>query len=219
MLDFAIIAEGPTDQIVLRSIIDGVCDWEEDPFVTNVQPPYDETSKERVDGGWTLVLDQLTSGKYKDALATSRYVIVQIDTDILSDLWTSLQRPDPLPATNAVQDVIAALAAKIDPSVRDRLIFAIGVESTECWLLPLIVDRSRPRDRAKTRTCYKTVNHELKLQKEPPLGPPPDGKDTKRYSKIARAYETAGVAESHAAHNPGLRAFVDQLKAVSPPAP
>jgi hypothetical protein len=97
MLDFAIIAEGPTDQIVLRSIIDGVCDWEEDPFVTNVQPPYDETGKERVDGGWTLVLDQLTSGKYKDALATSRYVIVQIDTDILSDLWTSLQRPDSLP--------------------------------------------------------------------------------------------------------------------------
>jgi hypothetical protein len=67
-MDFAIVAEGYTDQVVLKHILLGFFgDAGEEPLINFEQPLLDTTSQraEYSPGGWDLVIKYFQQGKYK----------------------------------------------------------------------------------------------------------------------------------------------------------
>ena len=49
--------------------------------VSSIQPLYDATDKSKATGGWGNLLDYLRSEAFQQTFQTSKYVIIQIDTD------------------------------------------------------------------------------------------------------------------------------------------
>lgn len=224
MADFAIVAEGITDQIVLKNIILAYYDEREpEPLIAFEQPPLDTTGTAGLPhaaGGWTLVVRYLSERKYRQALQFNQYVVVQIDSDIAAELGV----PRPLGCSDEafIELIINKLSAHIDSAdlvdVRGRLLFAIGFDEIECWLLPLIFDRSDKSMLAKDTGCLEAINHKLRRLNEEPLSTVSEGKDPMRYRRISSRYRRRRQVEN-AATNPGLANFLQQLAscALEPP--
>jgi hypothetical protein len=216
MVGFAIVAEGITDQIVLKNIILAYYDDREpEPLIVFEQPPLDTTGTAGLPhpaGGWTLVVRYLRERKYRQALQLNQYVVIQIDSDIAAEL--GVPRPSGCSDEAFIELIINKLCACIDgadlPEVRERLLFAIGFDEIECWLLPLIFDRSDKSMLAKDTGCLEAINHKLRRLNEAPLSTAGDGKDPTRYMRISSRYRRRRQVED-AATNPGLANFLQQL--------
>lgn len=216
MGDFAIVGEGVTDQIVLKNILLGFYqDRDPEPLIVFEQPPLDATGiagLPHAPGGWTLVVRYLRDRSYRQALQFHRYVVIQIDTDIASDLGVT--RTDAASDDDFVELIIGKLCSYIAEEdlaiVRDRLVFAIGLDEIECWLLPLVVDRSEKTFLAKTTGCLEAVNHRLRKSNEIPLSTQRGGKEPTRYRQISAPYRRRKQLED-AATNPGFARFLREL--------
>lgn len=216
MGDFAIVGEGITDQIVLKNVILGYFETRDaEPLIVFEQPPLDTTGAAGLPhppGGWTLVVHYLRDRSYLQALQLHRYVIVQIDTDIAHDLGVA--RADGLTDEQFIELIIGKLCSFIAPedlaAVRDRLLFAIGLDEIECWLLPLVFDRSEKKLLEKITGCLEAINHKLRISKELPLSTPANGKDPKRYERVSAPLRQKKKLD-RAATNPGFVKFLEEL--------
>ncbi len=225
MGDFAIVGEGVTDQIVLRNIILGVFqDRDPEPLIVFEQPPLDATGIAGLPyapGGWTLVVRYLRERSYRQALQFNRYVVIQIDSDISGDLGVA--RTDAISDQDFIEMIVRKLCSYIAEedlaSVRDRLLFAIGLDEIECWLLPLVFDRSEKTSLAKTTGCLEALNHKLRKSNNAPLSTQRDGKDPTRYRQVSAPYRRKKQLED-ASTNPGFARFLRELEAcvLDPPA-
>ncbi|HET7502059.1 MAG TPA: hypothetical protein VFK02_13675 [Kofleriaceae bacterium] len=216
MGDFAIVAEGITDQIVLRNIILAYYhDRIPEPLIVFEQPPLDVTGRAglfHAPGGWTLVVRYLRERKYRQALQLNQYVVIQMDSDIASEL--GITRPVGVADEPFVDMMINRLISFIPEqdlaSVRDRLLFAIGLDEIECWLLPLVFDRSERTALSKTTGCLEAIHNKLRRSNERPLSTGDGGKDPRRYDRLSSQYRRRKQLED-AATNAGLARFVRQL--------
>lgn len=216
MGDFAIVGEGITDQTVLRNVLFGFFESRDpEPLVVFEQPPLDTTGAAGMPhppGGWTLVVRYLRERKYLQALQLHRYVVIQIDTDIANDLGVS--RLAGLSDEDFIELIVAKLRSYVAPedlsAVRDRLLFAIGLDEIECWLLPLVFDRSERKFLEKVTGCLEAINHKLKTSKAQPLSTAADGKDPRRYERISAPFRKRKKLDE-AATNPGLVRFLKDL--------
>ena len=164
-------------------------------------------------GGWTLVRRYLQERKYRQALQLNRYVIIQLDSDIAGDMGVA--RAEGATEDDVLQlivDKICSYIAEEDlASVRGRLLFAIGIDEIECWLLPLVFDRSEKTSIAKTTGCLEAINHKLRKNNDPPLSTQKGGKDPRRYTQISALYRRRKVLDD-AAVNPGFARFLRELE-------
>jgi hypothetical protein len=223
MGDFAIVAEGVTDQIILKNIILAYYpDQDPEPLVVFEQPPLDATGRAGLPhppGGWTLVVRYLRERSYLKALQFNRYVIIQIDTDISDELGAA--RSDGISDDDFVELVINRLRSYIAAEdldfVKDRLLFAVGLDEIECWLLPLVFDRSEVKSLAKTTGCLEAINHKLRRSNEIPLSTA-GGKDPRRYARVTEQYRRRKQLEG-AATNRGFARFLRELGGCSLDAP
>ena len=226
--DFAIVAEGYTDQLVIKQILLGLFEQSDDePFVNFEQPLLDQTSRHRTPepGGWDQVLKYLQQGKYRQALQLNRYLVIHIDTDVSEEYGVPKQRDGkeltPLDLEAATVDKLRSL---IDESILrehgDRLLFAIAVHSTECWLLPLLFDRSQPQKQAKTVGCLAALDDELRKSNRPPISLA-DGKNPDAYRAIVRDFRKRKVIDEASRANPSLGAFIAEVarRSIQIPAP
>lgn len=222
MRSFAIIAEGVTDQAVLENILIGYFGDEDEPVVNHFHPPR-EPSDEPPAGGWTLVLRALRRNRHVEALQTNDYVVLQIDTDRCEDKGFDV-------STRAPDGVVLSPEALVS-KVRERLIhemgldffarhghrvlFAVAVDSIECWLLPLLYD-SEPVKKAKTTGCLDAANWKLVRIKAAPLSTA-DGKhkDLRAYERASRDYAKRKVLLRHGDENPSLTLFLRELATLS----
>lgn len=98
MLTFGIIAEGNTDQKVIRSILFGYFgDEEEKPVVNLVQPPPHDPVAQRggpPPAGWTLVFRSLRDGEHRKALELNDYIVIHIDTDVCDEKGFDVPKND-----------------------------------------------------------------------------------------------------------------------------
>jgi hypothetical protein len=217
MGDFAIVGEGVTDQIVLRNVLLGYYqDREPEPLIVFEQPPLDATGAAGLPfahGGWTLVVRYLSKGSYLQALQFNRYVVIQIDTDIAGDL--GVVRSDGLSDEDFIELIVGKLSSYIAEEdravVRDRLLFAIGLDEIECWLLPLVFDRSEKTSLAKTTGCLEAINHKLRKSNETPLSTQGGGKDPRRYERVSAPFRRGKYFEE-AAINAGFARFQRALE-------
>jgi hypothetical protein len=219
---FAIIAEGVTDQAVLENILLGYFgDEEDEPVVNHVQPPRDATSK--APGGWTLVFRSLRAGDHRKALQLNDYVIVHIDTDVCEepgyDVSHRAADGRALSPPELIEQVELKLLAAMDPEFcarnAGRIVFAIAVDSIECWLLPLLYDGEGAKKKAKTTGCLDAADRKLGRLNQPPLSTA-GGKSLASYERASRDYAKRGKLMKHRGENPSLDVFVENLAALGP---
>ncbi|EPR18587.1 hypothetical protein [Agrobacterium radiobacter] len=165
MPKFAIVSEGPTDQVVLDRVISLICEsgFEDDVIVNFAQPIRDETDSNKSEiGGWELVLEYCST-RISDALASNDYVVIQIDTDCGEEEnygvpLTTGGRDRPF--VDLIVDVEQLIAQKIGEPLfsefKERFIFAVSVHSLESWLLLYFFSDRR------TKNSFKKLQYFLK---------------------------------------------------------
>lgn len=178
MKRFALIAEGWTDIAVIENIVYGLCG--NDGVVNPLMPLQDATDAERTKeknfSNWELVFQYLASQQVQIALSTNDYLIVHVDTDEgdHENFGLPLTKGG---VTKSISDIvsecktllIAKLPKDIAPADVGRIIFAIPVLSTECWLVGLH-DAKHTHAPSKANNClqrlYGAVQKKMKVSKK-----------------------------------------------------
>ncbi len=181
MKSVGIVAEGITDYVVIRNILYGFFD-EEEPMIKPIQPVFDETQKAAKGysaqnseefGGWVNVIDYC---KHQERLAKDiqglDYLIIQIDTDTSEEKGFDVAKNDEKnqelntsELSNKVIEklqnlIVQAYTSDFFNFYQEKIIFAIAVHSTECWLLPL--HATQKADVQATKNCHKRLEKVLK---------------------------------------------------------
>lgn len=169
MTSFALITEGVTDQAVLDNILCGY--FGEDNIEINPLQPLRQDKDSF--GNWLNVFDYCSSPKLTQSLQVNDYVIIQIDTDVSEEVGYDIPKYVNKAGENRektveqmIDDVkrklIDILTPKIHQKYQSRIIFAICVDSLECWLLPLV----NPTQSRKVKGCLKNFQHHLTQRKK-----------------------------------------------------
>lgn len=225
MPNFAIISEGITDFVVLENILCGYFSKCDEEIVANpVDLSIDATSRGSAPppGGWTLVMRALRQGKHREALQNNDYVIIHIDTDRSEDAGYDVSPRDAdgqvLSPEELVQKVQRRLIAEMGPESHAQyaaqIIFAIAVDSIECWLLPLLYPGEAAK-KAKITGCLQAADRKLERIDRDFLSPKPNHKDVASYERESRAYAKRRNLMDHCGENPSLEIFVKNLAAVT----
>jgi hypothetical protein len=208
---FALIAEGPSDHIVLKHFLAAY--FRDPDIVANPLQPSSPT----IPGGWTEVLRCCSSPRVEAALVDNDFVVIQIDTDVCEEVGFGVPRRDPESAESLSPDqladrvtefLIARLPSGVHERFADRILFAVCVDSIECWLLPLYYNDGR---RSKLTHCLGSLNQQLAIQEKFSIDL--TNKQTLYYEKIMRSKKCGKrkTLESIAGENPSLTRFIRAL--------
>jgi len=165
---FGIISEGPTDQIIIENILVGYFnDYDLPARIKYLQPLNDATDDDiRKYGGWKNVFEYCQSDYLIDAFEQNDYIVIQIDTDCCEEKHYDISRRDESGDILSAEQLIKKVVEKFElvfttshqekyQRFKDRLLFAICVEETECWLLPLYHDS---KIKESTNNCIHKLN-------------------------------------------------------------
>lgn len=230
MVDFALITEGQTDQAVLENILYG-CFGEDDIDVNPLQPRTDKTGTfylenqsdkdtERNEyGTWGNVFWYCRSELFRSIFQNNDFVIIQLDTDVseqdgfnVSQTFINLGgERENLTIEELIQKVKERIVTEIDKTVyekfRERIFFAICVDSIECWLLPIFCSDGDQKA-ARIQGCFKALNHQLKLKNIRRI---PVSKPVRKYSEVSQSYSKKKILLKKGVKNPSLKIFLDSL--------
>jgi hypothetical protein len=216
MKTFALITEGITDQAILENILDGVSGGT--AFTRPLRPLRDETDLNRVAecefSNWELVLEYLKSDAILDAIQTNDYVVIQIDTDQCEHTNFGVSLHDQGKMKN-IQDIVDECKAKIlsllnpafPPSEMFRLLCAIPVLSSECWLLSL-VDSNHIHSEKLALSCENRLSNFLKRKNDSLT------KEYEKYLKISSNFRKLKTLNTVADKTPCLKMFLDAAVAI-----
>lgn len=221
--DFAIVAEGVTDQIILKHILVGFFgDWDEEPTINFVQPLYDTTGQKGAPspGGFDQVIKYLESSRYREALQFNRYLVIHLDTDVSEQYGVQKRDGERERTIEELFDAVTGrLRRLIDESTLvshgHRFLFAIAVHSSECWLLPLCFSGNQEAKQRKVAGCLAAANHALRKSNRSPLSAGEgrnEHKDPVAYLALARHYSKQKTLLEHRRSNPSLSIFLDTLQ-------
>jgi hypothetical protein len=222
MATFALVSEGITDQVVIEHLIYGVVEDGDDEEVhfTRLQPLRDETDKARQQresyGGWENVLEYCTkTEKLLEALSTNQYLVIQIDTDCcehpafgLSFHKDGAETPPIDLAIEARNVIIEKLSVDFYNRYQHRIIFAIAVHSTECWLLPFYGTTASAK--VKTKSCEHKLTTELAKLDISFM------KDHACFSKISKPLSKWKLINKNKNINLTLRTFLNDISSLAP---
>jgi hypothetical protein len=214
MKSLGLISEGITDQVVILNILYGYFDTN-DVELTYLTPVRDETDQNRiVDGsGWYSVIEYVRSSKFNEAFQYLDFVVIQIDTDVCELPRYEVSRREegielaPLELREKVRVKLREwIGTDVFEARQNQIIFAIAVDSIECWLLPLYYENDAAR-RKKTVNCLGTLNEALRRSK----GFTIDAKDPDYYDQASADYSKQRILRRLCRHNPSFNAFIDEL--------
>ena len=211
MSTFGLISEGVTDNAVLENLLIGYFKQDISENINHLQPP------PTVAGGWSRVLNYCTSSDFKNDFIDNNFMVIQIDTD------HSFETPfDVSHIKNGVKLSVEQLVESVKDRFRQlfstafggdflvnyehRILFAIAVHSTECWLLPLHTNDKK--DKVATTDCYKKLNKTVKGL----------NKTYKFYDKMSNDLQIPRKLNLAATENPSLKIFVENELKVKIPA-
>lgn len=214
---FAVIAEGPSDFEVLRHVLAGYFS-DPDIIVNQIQPAVDATSGSSSPGGWYEVIRFLASEKLAGAFALNDFIIIHIDTDVCEEAHFGVSRRESDGRERTAEELLATtverLIREIEPQTferyRARILFAVAVDSIECWLLPLYYNDNR---RAKTTNCLGSLN--VAVSTRDGFSIDPEKKQVKYYRKIIKPLARRKQLDACWPHNPSFRKFIEALAAAS----
>ncbi|MEY4905724.1 MAG: hypothetical protein RLZZ292_3539 [Bacteroidota bacterium] len=203
MVKLGFIVEGPTDRAVLENIIIGYFGEDISEYFTPLQPRELKDS-----GGWSRVITYCQSTDFVDAFDDSDFVIVQIDTDqsfefnVLHD-----ENGEKLPVDTLVKNIRLYFDELFQKAFGDtfltqfgqRILLAITVHSTECWLLPLYFKVDK--DKAAIKNCYQKLNKKIEGL----------NKTYKKYDNISAPYRNSKTLKKHSDINLSFKLFIEEL--------
>ncbi len=214
---FGLIAEGPTDQIIIEDILYGF--FGED-FVDDVRYLQPEIDK---DGGWGKVFNYCRSLDFQQAFQANDYLIIQIDTDVSEEKGFEVSHRDEKGNTLGAEDLIKNVKAKLIELIgtdfyqenSERIIFAISVHSMECWLLPLYY---QDKNKEKIERCFNLLGKKInELHKQKKIKFYFDltnkVKIPDHYKQISYQYSKNKILLGHYALNPSFKIFIEELQA------
>jgi hypothetical protein len=206
MKAIGLICEGPTDQVVLERLLEGIAG--EKVRANMIQPP--RPMRAGVDfGGWQQVFAAIRRKDVSNTLANHDFVVIQIDTDVCEEPGYDVPRRREnreLSDAELVACVVARLRAEIrtrDPDADlGRVAFAVCVNELECWLLLHIADRE------KTSGCHEACRAELTRRGEKALAMGLANKDPRAYEDLARDLRKPKAIPPLRGRSDSLDAFV-----------
>ncbi len=222
MVTFGLVTEGITDQIIIEHILTGFYD-SDDVFISELQPRRDEQNEDKATthGSWDKVFKYCKSEDFRAALMSTRdlFVIIHIDADVFytdnippayrietkeldgSDIsYESL-------LSKIKNKIIAAIGKQFYHDYKERIIFAIAVNSMECWLLPIYFNDNKKR---KMVQCLHTLNQALKKE-----GYTIHAKEPKYYRRASKPYLKNKFFMQKYRENPSLETFINSLKSAN----
>jgi hypothetical protein len=217
MAKFGVIAEGPCDQQVIENILIGYFGDQEEPVINPIQPATPASGADAAHGGWTLVFASLRRGDPQLALGFNDYVVIHIDTDVQEEAGFDVPRREDgveLSIPDRVRRVISKLTNCIDAPCyqahASRILFAVAVDTIECWLLPLLYSNNKVK---KTTGCLGSANVVLRRAGKNGLSGADGAKFPKAYNAASREYQKHKTLMEHRDKNPSLTLFIEQLDA------
>jgi hypothetical protein len=212
---FGLITEGVTDQAVIENVIAGCFEGIE-PDVRPFQPLGDETyrGQHKSYGGWEQVLAYCTSTRLDEAFQFVDFIIVHIDTDRCEDAHFDVSKRHADGSVCTCHELIVKVAARLREAIGDevwarrheRIVFAIAVDSTECWLLPLYAESNKKN---KQSNCLEVLNRALAKKNLRTVGS--ETKTARVYDQVSRPYSKHNTLMQHYRENDSLAVFVESL--------
>ena len=227
MPTFALVTEGGTDQAILKNILNGLAiritgdelDW-------SASRPEVSAGKQTTSGGWERVFEFIENQElFTDMLLRNNCVVIHIDTDCATHKNFGIelhQGGERRPTQDIIKDIKTLMSSKMSEelinSFQHKILFAIAVHSTECWLLPLYGKRRTPSNEQncerklavelskKNDTRRYLINKEMKLIK-----------DFSIYDELSSPYYEEIDAREVCIHNESLEQFItDALAFIEP---
>ncbi len=206
-MQIGIIAEGRSDQIAIEAIVQSYLN-DKDIILDPLQP------KEGEPGGWPLVIKYCKSQDFKEALPfNDGLIIIHIDCDVLkgdglpNDCVMQFNNLSVEETFLMVRDkLIEFITPEIFSKAEDKIVFAIAIDSLECWFLPIYHNQKAKQN--KTTGCLGTLNTEL-VKKE---GFYIDEKDEAKYRIISKHYFERKMIDKCYKTNKSFRLFIDDFK-------
>ena len=160
------ITEGDTDRAVLENILVGYFGEDISEYFTSLQP------KPKEMGGWSRVLNYCASTDFSDAFRSERldFVVIHIDTDRSFEKGYDVPH-DVNGRKLSVDELVNKVKERFDTLFKEafgieflekfchKILFAISVHDTECWLLPLYYKDSK--DKLELKNCYEKLNKKV----------------------------------------------------------
>lgn len=219
---FGLISEGITDQIVLENILVGYYN-SKNIIIDMLQPLRDETDENLAasDGNWHKVFEYCKSKQFRAAFSVREdyHVIIQLDTDFLfTEHYSREDYPIKthntsnirLNADDLVESVvdffIQLIGAPFYEKYETQIIFAISVDSLECWLLPIYFTDKKKN---KTTNCLTTLNTALVKKYEFSIDP--KKKNPSYYRTTSKPYQKQKFLLNKSKNNPSLKLFIEAL--------
>ncbi len=216
MSRFAIIAEGQSDQAVIENILVGYFQkGDEEPIVNHVQPPPPTPHCPAPQAGWTLVFSSLKRGDPQKALQFNDYLVIHIDADVQEEAGFDVPRRGlnnkELLVPERIERIIEKLKAHMDGTFyeanADRILFAVAVDTIECWLLPLLHSDKKAK---KIVGCLGSANAALGKANKKGLSSG-ETKFPPAYDDASREYRKHNRLREHCDRNPSFQVFIKRL--------
>lgn len=226
-MTFGIIAEGPTDQIVLENIL---CGYFNDPDLSEnirfIQPFKDNTDKYGVadHGGWFNVFEYCRSEKLLELFEQIDYVIIQIDSDKSEDKNYDVKKTNEEGIKYSTNELTRKIIEKFNDIFTEkfgerfllfkhRIIYAVCVEEIECWLLPLFYDN---KIQNAVNNCIQKLNDRIHDKLKFYIDPDNKSNRGKEYDKLSKGYLKNKILIAKYKNNNSFEIFINSLMMINP---
>ena len=208
-MEIGIISEGYTDQIVIENILRGFLN--DKNFSANYLQP-----QLNIAGNWDKLLKYCKSNEFKQSFQNNDFVVIQIDTDFMrkkdvpKELIIETQNLSIIELTEKFKQLlITQIEDEFYKIYTNQIIFAIAVDSTECWFLPIYFS-NKPQIRSKTFNCIDTLNPELtKIEK---FYIDKNSKNPTYYDTISRKFLKPKDLRAYSNLHQSFKLFFDELE-------
>ena len=220
MASIALICEGASEVKMLTYIVSRYLG---DEIVVNaIQPALTQQGRQANEGGWLEVLNHCNDDTINAVFATNDYLVIQIDTDACAqvnydvDVYDENNRKvaDGVLYERVRSRLLKDLSAGIQTKYADRILFAICINETECWLLPLYYENDAKK-RCATTNCIYILNQRLQTEG---MGIPDKAKNTPEaiqvYNKVLKNLKKKDIPRI-AQYNYGFMKFVEQMEGIN----
>lgn len=211
MKKFGLACEGHTDKAVIKNILKGYFSIKnQNNEIVELQPPFGDKDG----GGWRPFLTYLTLERFEDDVKSSQYFILHIDTDASNDFGVQNKdnKGNRLATEILIHNIISKLISKINEKeagiyerYANRIIFAISVDSIECWLVAYFSEK----------IAIERCDEVLKETKLPDNIQFSKSRKSRCHEKLSLiAFENSDKIEIVRNKDTSFNAFIQQLKPI-----
>ena len=217
-MTFALVTEGISEHKIIKQILSKYFK-DQDPDINQMQPRLTDDEKKQEDGsigGWVEVLKYCEDENELNSIFNeNEYLVIQIDTDMCEVFPFSVSQQNKNDSElhcDIVERLKKAIPHNIKERYIDKIIFAISINTIECWLLPLFYQDDVHR--CKTTNCLRHLNTALERNNMhiiSTIGNKNDFNSQRAYGEILQKIRRSHDVEDCSQYNFGFRMFVSQL--------